>query len=51
MLCCQFHPEFKSKPLEPLFKAFIGAAYCYRSERLVALARQVEAETEFSRGN
>src|SRR5450755_3726912 len=26
---CQFHPEFKSKPLEPhpLFKAFIGAAY------------------------
>jgi CTP synthase len=28
---CQFHPEFKSKPLEPhpLFKAFIGAAYQY----------------------
>ncbi len=28
-LGCQFHPEFKSKPLEPhpLFKAFIGAAY------------------------
>jgi CTP synthase len=26
---CQFHPEFKSKPLEPhpLFKRFIGAAY------------------------
>jgi CTP synthase len=26
---CQFHPEFKSKPLEPhpLFKAFIGAAH------------------------
>jgi CTP synthase len=26
---CQFHPEFKSKPLEPhpLFKAFIGASY------------------------
>ena len=26
---CQFHPEFKSKPLEPhpLFKAFIGAGY------------------------
>ncbi len=26
---CQFHPEFKSKPLEPhpLFKAFVGAAY------------------------
>jgi CTP synthase len=27
-LGCQFHPEFKSKPLEPhpLFQAFIGAA-------------------------
>jgi len=26
---CQFHPEFKSKPLEPhpLFKTFIGTAY------------------------
>lgn len=28
-LGCQFHPEFKSRPIEPhpLFKAFIGAAY------------------------
>jgi len=28
---CQFHPEFKSKPLEPhpLFKAFVGASYEY----------------------
>jgi CTP synthase len=28
-LGCQFHPEFKSKPLEPhpLFDAFIGASY------------------------
>jgi CTP synthase len=28
-LGCQFHPEFKSKPLEPhpLFKQFVGAAY------------------------
>ncbi|HYH00615.1 MAG TPA: CTP synthase [Terriglobales bacterium] len=28
-LGCQFHPEFKSKPLEPhpLFKSFIGASY------------------------
>jgi CTP synthase len=27
-LACQFHPEFKSKPLEPhpLFAAFVGAA-------------------------
>ncbi len=28
-IACQFHPEFKSKPLEPhpLFKAFVGASY------------------------
>jgi CTP synthase len=51
MLGCQFHPEFKSKPLEPhpLFKAFIGAAYRYRSQRLAPLARQAEAE--FARGD
>jgi CTP synthase len=31
-LGCQFHPEFKSKPLEPhpLFRAFIGAANEFR---------------------
>ncbi len=36
-LGCQFHPEFKSKPLEPhpLFKAFIGASYEYRQKRLL----------------
>jgi CTP synthase len=46
MLGCQFHPEFKSKPLEPhpLFKSFIGAAYCYRSQRLAPLARQAQPE-------
>jgi CTP synthase len=34
-LGCQFHPEFKSKPLKPhpLFKAFIGASYEYRIKR------------------
>ena len=34
-LGCQFHPEFKSRPLEPhpLFKAFIGASYAYRLKR------------------
>ena len=34
-LGCQFHPEFKSKPMEPhpLFKAFIGAALRYRKQR------------------
>jgi CTP synthase len=34
-LGCQFHPEFKSKPLEPhpLFKAFIKASYDHRNHR------------------
>ncbi|MBV9611275.1 MAG: gamma-glutamyl-gamma-aminobutyrate hydrolase family protein, partial [Acidobacteriaceae bacterium] len=35
-LGCQFHPEFKSKPLEPhpLFTAFLGAALEYKESRL-----------------
>ena len=35
-LGCQFHPEFKSKPLEPhpIFRAFIGAAHAFRQRRL-----------------
>ncbi len=34
-LGCQFHPEFKSKPLEPhpLFRSFIKAAYDYRNRK------------------
>ncbi len=34
-LGCQFHPEFKSKPLEPhpLFRAFIKASYDYRNRK------------------
>jgi CTP synthase len=34
-LGCQFHPEFKSKPLvpHPLFKSFIGASYAHRLKR------------------
>jgi CTP synthase len=34
-LGCQFHPEFKSKPLvpHPLFRAFIGAALAQRNTR------------------
>jgi len=34
-LGCQFHPEFKSKPLEPhpLFSAFVQASYEYRTGR------------------
>jgi CTP synthase len=35
-LGCQFHPEFKSKPLEPhpLFAAFVKASYENRQKRL-----------------
>ena len=35
-LGCQFHPEFKSKPLEPhpLFAAFIGAALEHKKKKL-----------------
>jgi CTP synthase len=34
-LGCQFHPEFKSKPIRshPLFRAFIGACHAYRKNR------------------
>lgn len=34
-LACQFHPEFKSKPLvpHPLFRAFIGASLVHRNKR------------------
>jgi CTP synthase len=34
-LGCQFHPEFKSRPLvpQPLFASFIGAAYEHRAKR------------------
>ncbi|HEX4485192.1 MAG TPA: gamma-glutamyl-gamma-aminobutyrate hydrolase family protein, partial [Terriglobales bacterium] len=42
---CQFHPEFKSKPLEPhpLFRTFIGAAYEHGQKRQ---AGRVAAEME-----
>jgi len=45
-LGCQFHPEFKSRPLDPhpLFKAFIGAAYQYRRKRLGAFPSSLLAE-------
>jgi len=34
-LACQFHPEFKSKPLEPhpLFASFVSAAYEHKKAR------------------
>ena len=47
-LGCQFHPEFKSKPLEPhpLFLSFIHAAYQHRAERL---AQSTPEENQFLR--
>jgi len=47
-LGCQFHPEFKSKPLEPhpLFAAFIGASVEHRvaKSRPTATVNQVETQ-------
>jgi CTP synthase len=45
-LGCQFHPEFKSKPLEPhpLFRAFIGAALEYRKQRMEAGAEPARTD-------
>ena len=45
-LGCQFHPEFKSKPLEPhpLFHSFVKASYANRGLR--AAERLVEAEVK-----
>jgi len=41
-LGCQFHPEFKSKPLEPhpLFSAFIGASSKNREQKRNVAARE-----------
>jgi CTP synthase len=49
-LGCQFHPEFKSKPMEPhpLFKAFIGASYEHRQRRLAA---EAQPEASYSRAD
>ncbi len=45
-LGCQFHPEFKSKPLEPhpLFRAFVGAAHRHRRSRLQEGAEKASEE-------
>ena len=52
-LGCQFHPEFKSKPLEPhpLFRAFIGAAHQNRRKRLTQRREAFEDVREYSRGD
>jgi CTP synthase len=45
-LGCQFHPEFKSKPLEPhpLFSAFIGAAIEHKKNRTRPVAESHRAQ-------
>jgi CTP synthase len=42
-LGCQFHPEFKSRPLDPhpLFTAFVAAAHEYGTKRMRAVGAQV----------
>jgi CTP synthase len=52
-LGCQFHPEFKSKPMEPhpLFKAFIGASYENRRRRLTPVLSDTQPEEMYSRGD
>ena len=48
-LGCQFHPEFKSRPLEPhpLFTAFVSASYDHRLTRLSE--EQIQQERQFLR--
>jgi CTP synthase len=45
-LGCQFHPEYKSKPLaaHPLFKSFVRAAYEKRLREEAGIGNQVEGE-------
>jgi CTP synthase len=46
-LGCQFHPEFKSKPLEPhpLFREFIIASYKNRQARLASESSETPSLT------
>jgi CTP synthase len=46
-LGCQFHPEFKSKPLEPhpLFREFIIASYKNRLARLASESSETPSLT------
>ena len=48
-LGCQFHPEFKSKPLEPhpLFVSFVGAALRYRAHRMAVQEAPLLPEPEY----
>ena len=51
-LGCQFHPEFKSRPLEPhpLFRAFIGAACRFRAHRIASQMAPLLPEPEYTAG-
>jgi CTP synthase len=44
-LGCQFHPEFKSKPLEPhpLFRAFVAASYQNRAAHELSSSQEVKS--------
>jgi CTP synthase len=43
---CQFHPEYKSKPLapQPLFASFVGAAYRNRMRDEASVERAGEPQ-------
>ncbi len=45
-LCCQFHPEYKSKPLHahPLFASFVRAAYENRLQNETSMDKNGESE-------
>ncbi len=49
-LGCQFHPEFKSKPMEPhpLFSSFVAAARKYRAHRFAQQMAPLLPEPEFT---
>ena len=56
-LGCQFHPEFKSKPLQPhpLFREFVGASYrnrlaSHHAQEQTGSAEQVRAASEHVAG-
>jgi CTP synthase len=52
-LGCQFHPEFKSKPLapHPLFAAFVGAASQHESADRAVAAGRVIATVQAAKGS
>jgi len=49
-IACQFHPEFKSKPLEPhpLFRDFVKASYAHRMAKGRALSQESFAAMQFA---